>query len=255
MPEYQLARFILGLAQLALALAIRKYRVGYLFWFAIFLWWSAAVNIAPSFPRSEFYKYFVQIPAYLISLALTVASTLDVFRFLPRRTFPQERRLLLAFSVVAGLLPVAAGWIWRATNGYQAVMIGRQYVLLAVTVAFWTAWIYLHHLRPLSISPVVRMHMLGWGWWLLSATGLAATTKGGLLWQVLQWPRGSWTWRALSVYLILAQLLILWRMSVNLRSWPVVSPDDEGGSRIPEDELPCDPARQGLASVAPLDTL
>lgn len=219
MPEYHVLRFLLGLAELSLVYLVLKRRVGYLLWFAVFIYVSSAVNIAPAFPRDVWYTRFIQVPLFSLLLGLTFAATFDVFSVLLRQTFARERWLMLSLSGVCGAIPLVASASWKAENWYQGAMIALQYALLAETVGMLVAWRWISQKRPVRMEAQIDCH--GWLWtaWLLTCALMASTTKGGLFWEIFTWKGGGGAWRAASDSILATQILLCGAFWLNLRRW------------------------------------
>ncbi len=214
---YHIARFLLACVQGFAFREVHARDLGYPFWFSLYAIGSALFNAFPAFPRALWWQSWVQFPYVVISLPLMIAATVELFAFLPRRTFPQERKLLLVGSVVAGCLPVSLARGGTPEDTYQVVMIVRQYLLVALATAGASAWWWVTRRRTLQIPPQVRVHGNLWCLWLALAAVLSATTKGGLVWQVLPWRGGLW--RDLVNALLIGQVLVMSGIWWNLRGW------------------------------------
>ncbi len=225
MPEYHAIRTLLGIAQLCTVWMIRRRDVGYLWWFGCLMFLSGAWNLAPSFPLNDAWKHWIQVPATIIILAMSVMATLEIFAFMQKRTFHAERMLLLDWSVVMAGLAIAASWFWEAENWYQAVMIARQYALIGLTAGFYGAWLWVTWLRPMHIESQIESHGDMWILWLFCATALSTTTKGGIFWALFPREGGEMIWRLSSDALMLAQLFCCESFALNLYHWHGHSPD------------------------------
>lgn len=217
--NYDLTRAFLGFSQLTVAWLTWKGDVGYLFGCFILMVASGVFNLAPAFPTDEMWKHWVQVPSYAVLLALTIAASVEVFAFTRRRTYPRERWMMLAASLALGGAVVVAGWVWEPETWYQAFMIGRQYVLILLTVGYSAAWVWVTCGRPVHIEAQIETHGTFWCVWLMAAALLSSTTKGGLWWQFFAWDGGQEIWRLTSGALMLAQIWLCVGMGINLRRW------------------------------------
>ncbi len=214
---YHIARFLLAIFQGFAFREVRTRDLGYPFWFSLYAIGSALFNIFPAFPRELWWQSWVQFPYMAISLPVMIAATVELFAILPRRTFPQERHLLLVGSVVAGFLPVSLARGGTPEDAYQGFMLIRQYLLIALATAGGSAWWWVTRRRTLQIPPQVRRHGNLWCLWLALAAVLGSTTKGGLVWQVTPWVGG--TYRDLVNVLLLGQVGVMSGIWWNLRRW------------------------------------
>ena len=225
MLEYHALRAVLGLAQLVLVWGIRRRDIGYLWWFGCLMYANGIFNLLPALPRATEWKHWIQIPMSIGTLALTIAATVEIFAFMRRRTFPQERSLLLCWAIVLAAIPVSAGWIWDAENWYQAVMIGRQYTLIGLACGFAGAWTWITWIRPIRIEHPIEHHGDMWFLWLVCSALLSTTTKGGIFWRLFPWDGGESIWRLSSDGLLIAQVWCAVGFALNLYHWRSGSPD------------------------------
>jgi hypothetical protein len=196
---------------------------------------SGAWNLAPAMPNNETWKYLLQIPYTLIALGLTIAATVEIFAFMRRKTFREERILLLRLALLLAAIPVAATFFWSAQNWYQAVMIGRQYALIGLTGGFTGAWVWVTWLRPIRMESQIENHGDLWILWLACAAILATTTKGGIFWALFPREGGEMIWRLSSDALLFGQLWCCAGFALNLYQWrsnsadvaPVYLPDPQ----------------------------
>ncbi len=219
MAEFHTLRVVLGLAQLVICAVLWRKSVGYLFKFGVLMFGSAALNLAPAHPMDNGWKYFIQIPAYAIAGVMTLDATLEIFAFMRRRTFIEERIALLTFAGIVGLIPVWVFWSWPGENWYQFVMLARQYYLMWLAAGYLAAWCWLRSARPIHMAMQVADHGEFWGCWLITSAALASTTKYGALWRFAKWAHGEGTWRVVSDAILLAQLCICCAFLFNLLNW------------------------------------
>jgi hypothetical protein len=205
--------------QLSIVALLIHRDIGYLLRFGILMFASAAMNLAPAHPEDETWKYFLQMPAYLVILALTADATVEIFAFLRRRTFIEERLALLTFAGIVGIIPVWICWTWPGENWYQSAMLLRQYFLMWLTAGFLTAWCWLRGVRPIHMSQHIEDHGELWALWLMSSAVLASTTKWGVLWKFAQWQGGDTLWRIATDVALVAQAGICGGFLFNLRNW------------------------------------
>lgn len=180
---------------------------------------SGIWNIAPAFPRNEVWKHWLQIPVTVATLALTIAATVEIFAFMRRRTFREERILLARMALIIAAIPIVAGWFWAAENWYQAVMIARQYAFVGLTAGFAGAWVWVTDVRPIRIESPIESHGDLWILWLFDAAALSSTTKGGIFWQVFPREGGEPIWRLASDALLFAQIWCCIGFALNLYHW------------------------------------
>lgn len=216
--DYSSIRLALGLAQLAVAWLVWRRSVGYTFGFMFLMVAGGIFNVAPAIPTDEIWKHWVQVPSYGVLLAFTIAATIEAYAFLRRRTFPRERWLILAFSAVLGAAVVLAGWRWQPDNWYQAVMLARQYALLALCIGHCVAWFWVTIGRPVRMEDQTETHGTLWCVWLLCAALTASTTTGGL-WRIAAPMTTGAEWRQIGCVLMVAQALICVMFALNLRRW------------------------------------
>lgn len=195
MPLFHALRFTLAVTELYLLATILRLKLGYLWWFTVLLWISATAHLIPAAPLSPEWQAYIQTPVLAVLLALSVATSFDLFRFLRVCMFPGERRLMLALSVTVGLVPIVAGWIWNPEDWYQSAMLARQYLLIGITCATITAWWWCVHSRPVgNLPPLIKAHGRLWMLWLLAGIPDAISAKGGLLWSACRWKGGMHMW-------------------------------------------------------------
>jgi hypothetical protein len=219
MFEFHALRALLGLMQIGIVWILLKRDIGYLWRFGITMFASAALNLAPSHPNSESWQQLIQIPAYVVIFILMGEATVELFAFLRRRTFIEERSALFSLAAVAGMIPVWVCWYWPGDDWYQSALLVRQYALMWLAGAYLTAWCWLRAVRPIHMELQIADHGEFWGFWLLSAAAHASTTKYGLLWRFAQWHDGESIWRITGDALLLAQLCICFGFMVNLWKW------------------------------------
>ncbi len=230
MTAYDLLRLALGIAQLAVAWLVWHRSAGYICFSFLFAMFGGGVYaVAPAYPQSELWKQGVQVPIYAALLAFTIASTIDVYAFLRRRTFPRERWLLLAFACALGAAVVAAGWWWHPTNWYQSIMLIRQYTLIGLCMGNFAAWYWVSHARPVPMEAQTEAHGVLWCVWLVCAALASSTTTGGL-WRLASPMTTGAMWREMGCFLMAAQILVCAGFALNLRRWRiVVQPSSDGG--------------------------
>lgn len=204
---------------------------------------SAALNLAPAHPNNQAWQQFVQVPAYLMIFVLTAEATIELFAFLRRRTFIEERSALIAFAAAIGCIPVWICWYWPGEDWYQSVLLVRQYALMWLTGGYWAAWCWLRAVRPIHMELQISDHGEFWGFWLLIATAHASTTKYGLLWRFAEWNGNAELWRITGDALTLLQLCICCGFMVNLWKWRkdepyVFVPSESSGLPNPEQYRP-----------------
>ncbi len=234
MLEFQLIRAALGLLQLCIVWMILRRNIGYVWWFAVMTGTSALYNLVPSYPYSDAWKHWVQTPVLMVTLALSVLATLEIFAFMRRRTFAEERSLLLAWGIVLAAGPVMLAWLWTPANWYQAVMVLRQYALMGLTTGYAGAWLWVTWIRPLRIEQQIEEHGSLWLGWLAAASILSSTTTGGLFWLVA--PRDEWTWRFVTGLALCAQCWTCAGVVLNLKRWRTVLgeiPDGQPDPQVP----------------------
>ena len=216
MTEFHILRFASGALESILIIIIIRQRVGYLWRFMLLLWTSATAHIIPSLMWSAAWRERIQTPLLTVIFLLATASTFDLFRFLRPRTFPGERRLILAASVAAGLVPVVAGWYWKPETWYQGAMLARQYLWILLLVGTCTAWICIRHLRPVQIPDLCSIHAILWMGWLLAGIPEVCSAKGGLLWMLFPWNGGLTIWRTANDATLTARavLIVVWAASL-----------------------------------------
>jgi|KBSSwiStaDraftv2_1062776.scaffolds.fasta_scaffold56622_3 hypothetical protein len=236
MFEFHALRATLGLMQIGIIWVLLRRDIGYLWRFGVVMFASAAMNIAPSFPHDASWQMFVQIPAYLIIFILTAEATLELFAFLRRRTFIEERAALIAWAAMVGLIPVWICWWWPGDNWYQNVLLIRQYALMWLTGGYWAAWFWLRAARPIHMELQIADHGEFWGFWLLIATTHASTTKWGVFWRFLEWQGSADLWRIAGDFLTLTQICICCGFLVNLWRWK--QDDDAAAVPISLPDLP-----------------
>jgi len=241
MDEYQALRLILGIAQLCAVRVLLRRDIGYCFWWGLYMYASAALNIAPAGFADANYKQFVQVPWFAALLLIQFAATLEVFAFLKRRTFPEERSALFGLSVVAGFAPIALRASWGPENWYQAFMLMRQYSVLTLVIGMACAGMWLWR-RPVKVEVQVEAHAWMWWVWCFSTSVLSSTTKGGLFWRVFSWEGGGNAWRYASDAMMVLQLALVVLFALNLRRWrtinhhsprPCVPGCESGGPPLP----------------------
>jgi hypothetical protein len=221
--------------QLYIVWLILRRDIGYIWWFAVLAGFNGVFNLLPSYPYSATWKHWIQTPVLMVSLALTILATLEIFAFMRRRTFPQERALLLAWGIVLAATPVMVAWIWTPANWYQAMMILRQYALIGLTSGYCGAWLWVTWMRPLRIERQIEEHGNLWLAWLAASSVLSSTTTGGLFW--LFSPRDEWTWKFVTGLGLCAQCWTCAGVMLNLKSWRTVLaeiPDDIPDPQVPE---------------------
>ncbi len=236
MPEFHTLRAVLGLSQLAIVAVLLHRDIGYLLRFGVLMFASAAMNLAPAHPTDSTWKYFVQVPAYAVILGMTLDATLELFAFLRRRSFIEERVALLTFAGIIGLIPIWVIWTWPGENWYQNAMLFRHYFLMWMAAGFLAAWCWLRIARPIHMSLQIADHGEFWATWLITSAALAGTTKYGALWKVAQWQGGETVWRVASDALILSQVCICCGFLFNCWSWkPDAAVQDAlHGPQVPE---------------------
>ncbi len=218
MLEFHLLRAALGLLQLAIVGVLLHRDIGYLLRFGVLMFASAAMNLAPAHPTDQTWKFFVQVPAFAVILVMTIDATLELFAFLRRRTFIEERTALLIFSSIAGLVPVWVFWQWPGENWYQNIMLLRQYALMWVATGFIVAWCWLRAVRPIHLCIQTADHGEFWGAWLVTAA-MSSTTKYGALWRFAQWQGNDVLWRVTSDAVLLCQVCICCGFVFNCWNW------------------------------------
>jgi hypothetical protein len=219
LAEYHALRIILGLAEFFISIEVIRLRIGYAFWFGVYMYASAAANLAPALVDDEVYKHLIQIPVFTATLACAFAASFDVFRVLNVVMLNKDRRLVFALAAVCGSIPVAVSLRLSAENIYQAFMISRQNALLFLTVGTTMGWKWVSGHRAVSIDTEIDDHAWLWCAWLLTCFLMASTTKQGMFWMVFEWRGGAGRWRAASDSLMAAQLVLLWLFCANLRRW------------------------------------
>ncbi len=226
MLEYNTLRIVLGLSQLVLVWILWRVDIGYLWRFGLLMFANAAFNLAPAYPSSETWQWSIQIPVFVLLFGLTASATLEVFSFLRRRTFVEERLALLAWSGVMGLIPVWIFWWWPPDDLYQGFMLVRQYALMWLAGSYLAAWAWLRAIRPIHAELQIADHGEFWGFWLLSAVAMSSTTKWGAIWRFAEWKGGESLWRAACDTILLVQLVICAAFAFNLLRWVAL---DVGG--------------------------
>ncbi len=219
---FHAVRFSLGVGMAAIGISAWRRNSGTLFGFSIWCLLAGIFGIFPAFPAEEWWKYYVQFPILAIGLPLILLSSIDVFGFLPRHTYPQERALLAAGAFLVGMVPVVTGWLWLPENWYQAFMLSRQFALVAISTAYWAAWLWVSWIRPVQIPVDIRAHGWIWGAWLSVMVVMASTTKGGLWWVMFRWSGAESIWLAVFYVTAAAQIIIICLLGLNLRRWPAV---------------------------------
>ncbi len=219
MFEYHALRATLGLLQIGILWILLKKDIGYLWRFGFVMFASAVMNLAPAHPNDRAWQQFVQTPVFLVLFILTAEATLELFAFLRRRTFVEERIALLAWSAVVGIIPVWICWYWPGDDWYQNVLLARQYALFWLAGGYWAAWFWLRAMRPVHIELQIAEHGQFWGFWLLFACAHASTTKYGAFWRFAAWGNSGELWRLTGDFLTLAQICICCGFAVNLWNW------------------------------------
>ncbi len=232
MLEFHVLRAVLGGMQLFLVWMILRRNIGYIWWFAVLAGLSSVYNLVPSYPYSDAWKHWVQTPVLMAMLALSILATLEIFAFMRRRTFAEERALLLAWGIVLAAAPVVLAWLWTPANWYQAVMILRQYALMGLTTGYAGAWLWVTFMRPLRIERQIEEHGNLWLAWLLASSVLSSTTTGGLFWTIA--PRDEWTWRFVTGLMLCAQCWTCAGVALNLMHWRPVLDETLAVSRDPQ---------------------
>lgn len=232
MLEFHALRALLGTMQIGIVWILLKHDIGYLWRFGVLMFACAASNIAPAFPHSEAWQKYVQFPAYVLIFWMTAEATLEIFAILRRRTFIEEHSALVAFSCVAGLLPVWVFWWWPGEDWYQTAMLARQYLLVWLTGGYVAAWFWLRKARPVHMEQRICDHGEFWAFWLLAATAHASTTKWGILWRFSQWRDAGALWRVVGDVLLMAQVVICFGFVLNLWKWRHVDENDPAQDEI-----------------------
>ncbi len=242
MLEYNILRAWLGLMELGIIWVLLRKDIGYLWRFGVVMFASAAMHLAPVHPNSAAWQQFVQVPAYLLIFILTLEATFELFAFLRRRTFLEERGALIAWASVVGLIPVWVCWRWPGDDWYQSVMLVRQYALMWLAAAYLAAWGWLRAMRPIHMEQQVADHGEFWVFWLLISAAHASTTKYGTLWAFMDWQGSYAIWRIVGDFLTLAQICVCCGFMVNLWNWKpdaaAVAPDESPDLRYPEPSQP-----------------
>lgn len=219
MVEFHALRALLGTMQIGVVLILLKNDIGYLFRFGLAMFASAITNLAPAHPNSTAWQQFVQVPAYAVLFILTAEATLEIFAFLRRRTFIEERSALLTAAGVIGFIPVWICWKWPGDDWYQSVMLARQCALMWLAAAYIFAWSWLRAIRPIHMELKIADHGEFWAFWLLSAATHASTTKYGLIWRFAEWQGNGYIWRLAGDLLLLGQISICFGFALNLWKW------------------------------------
>jgi len=225
MIEYNTLRAILGAFQVVIVYILWRNDIGYLWRFGLLMLASAAYNLAPSFPRSEDWQNFIQVPAFAILFGLTAAATLEFFAFLKRRTFVEERSALLGWAGTMGFVPVWIFWWWPGDDAYQNFMLIRQYALMWLAGSYLAAWIWLRAIRPIHAELKVADHGEFWGFWLIAGAAMASTTKWGAVWRFAQWQGAESVWRVVVAAVLIAQICICFAFCLNLWKWKASEAD------------------------------
>ncbi len=227
-------RAILGGLQLYIVWTVLRRNIGYVWWFAVLSALSGVYNLVPSYPYSDIWKHWIQTPVLMVTLALSILATFEIFAFMRRRTFAEERALLLAWGIVLAAAPVVLAWLWTPANWYQAVMVLRQYVLMGLTTGYAGAWLWVTWVRPLRIERQIEEHGSLWLAWLAASSVLSSTTTGGLFWLLA--PRDEWTWQYATGLALCAQCWTCVGVVINLKRWRTVL--DETPGELPDPQVP-----------------
>lgn len=195
MLVYQCFRIVVGVAELCLAGLIVKRNVGGLLTLALFLYWTGVSDVIPAMVENPYWWRLVWLPLAAIRLILAVAVSLELI-FTVR--LKAERRWLFAFAgCIAGMIEFA-GWKFAPSNTFQALAILRQYALLGIAGASWSAWWYLRKIRQTDAASGWSFGSTWIAWSVVSFLG-SVNTRGGLLWAVFEWKGGRTIWIAWSL--------------------------------------------------------
>lgn len=204
MPEYHVLRAVAALMAAGVATQSR----GSLRWY---FWLQAVFSGVPAWVESDAWKLYCLVPLVMATgVAATVVTIMGLWR---SAVSGRERGLLLAWCGCMGGALALSGWIWAPERWFQALMLGRQYGLLALAAGGTAGWCYLRHLRPLA---AITGASCWWCCWLWVSFGLSATTKGGLLWSIVPWDGGLPWWRGVSGVGLVFQIVLM-ATALNLR--------------------------------------
>lgn len=251
MPEYHALRLTLALLQLSLCVRIVRRKAGYLLVFGLCMYADAIGNGIPADLYRGGWWRRVWLPLAIVRLALAICTSIDLFAFLRSRTVREERRLLLAWSALIGVMIMSAGWLWIPKDWFQAVITGRQYILMGLCAGTSAAWVYVRWLRPISAPPVDSKNLLimqgvttlpwsktgdlgaagrqshiqlsetigqlrMWLIWLVLLFLMSSTGAAGLTWVIFEWKGGQHVWRVINDACLVAQcgLIVGWLISL-----------------------------------------
>ena len=217
MPEFHAIRIACCLAELWL-ISRRPGR-----WITALLLASAAFHAIPAAMFSPWWLRAVQTPLLAALLALSIAVSFSMFGWYDMRWH------LLAAAVAGGCIPVLAGWLWNPENWYQAMMLVRQYAVIALATGFWLAWAWVRHLEPVEGQQAAPLGL--WLLWLAAGIPEAISTKGGMLWAVLPWHDGLGYWRLANALALAVRLTVVIAWAVSLRQPSDASRDPRFDSR------------------------
>ncbi len=222
MLEYHILRALLGIAQLGLCYLILNRSTGYLLAFGVTMFACAANNLAPAVVTEDIWMTYLQLPMYGVLAILMAYATLEIFAFMARKTFREERVYLAGWSIACGIcIAYAASCVPRGpvTGWYGHLMIWRQYFMICLWGSFAAAWSWVRLIRPIPAEQHVVDHGNAWGLWLAIAAAMSATTQGGLFWALTKWQGGGDMWRLAGDILVSMQMLTAIVFGLNLWNW------------------------------------
>lgn len=246
MPEYHILRAALALTEAFLFWELCKLRnvPGWMFWLMPFLLVSTLTYALPAWLDSAWWWRSVFAPLVMLRLLFTIAVTVDLYTSMTHgRVYRREQMLLGWWSIVMALFLVLASWAWSAENGFQSLMVIRQYLLVLLSAGSALAAVYLMFLRPVFIASGIKAEAILWCGFLYAECLLSGTIKHGLAWYALSWwldvtvdeawAGRRWYWQCVSDGCLIAQLgmMLQWvkiRHELNaartLRAYPPGAP-------------------------------
>ena len=235
---YLICRFCLGLAELALAIALFRGRLPrYLYSLLGFLFLSSIADLLPAHVWDGSWWREIFLPLGIGRALLAVAVSLQFTGELVKRISRSYGLLLVAvcWCFASALLWIA--WSWKTTDWFQTVAVARQYGLMYMALYMALIWAVMIHLLPLPVEPKVKSLVGCWLVWLWAAFLLACTVRGGLMNEaIVRWTGEpmAWVvrnngpyWRRLSEFALLVQITVLWRVWKIHRAIPEVLPGPE----------------------------
>lgn len=177
-PAYHLLRLILGVLCLFVGRRTRFWYFGY----------SGIALLIPAAVYDPVYWRILWLPIETVRLLLAISLSISLVMDACFLIYDDERDMIMAFSVTAGVAICLAGWLWMPQNWFQSMVTIRQYAYLALLGMTVGSWVWLRWIRPVQMALIMPC----WSWWVIFSALMSAGGMGGLLWTVLPMKQEVW---------------------------------------------------------------